>query len=76
MNRERMLAQLPPSNNQRWTFSRKAAVVAAVEAGIISFGEAAHRYRLSEEEFLAWQREVEARESRRRRGSQRDRETH
>jgi len=76
MNRDRMLSQLPPTNNQRWTFGRKAAVVAAVAAGYITFGEASRRYRLSVEEFLEWQREVEAREQRRRRAAQRENGTH
>jgi transposase-like protein len=72
-DRKRMIAQLPATNNQRWTFSRKAAVVAAVAAGAITFREAARRYRLSAEEFLAWQREVETRQTRRRDGAQRQR---
>ena len=39
---------------------RKAAVVAAVRAGMITVEEACRRYQLSEEEFLAWQRAFEA----------------
>ena len=39
---------------------RKAAVVAAVHAGMITVEEACRRYELSEEEFLAWQRAFEA----------------
>ena len=66
MDRVRMIPPLPSTNDQRWTFSRKAAVVAAVANGAITFGEAAQRYRLSEEEFLAWQRAVEVRQNRRR----------
>jgi hypothetical protein len=39
---------------------RKAAVVAAVRAGVITVEEACRSYQLSEEEFLAWQRAFEA----------------
>jgi hypothetical protein len=39
---------------------RKAAVVAAVRAGVITVEEACSRYQLSEEEFLAWQCAFEA----------------
>jgi hypothetical protein len=35
---------------------RKAAVVAAVRAGMITVEEACRRYQLSEEEFVSWQR--------------------
>ena len=39
---------------------RKAAVVAAVSAGMITVEEACRRYQLSEEEFLSWQQAFEA----------------
>jgi hypothetical protein len=39
---------------------RKAAVVAAVCNGMITLDEACDRYRLSQEEFLAWQRALAA----------------
>jgi hypothetical protein len=38
---------------------RKAEVVAAVRAGLISLEEACDRYRLSVEEFLSWQRLID-----------------
>ena len=38
----------------------KATVVAAVRAGRITMEEALHRYQLSEEEFLSWQRVLES----------------
>ena len=38
---------------------RKAAVVAAVQQGLISREEACRRYELSEEEFSSWQRSFE-----------------
>ena len=53
-------AALPPPNTRRWVVRRKAAVVAAVRAGVITVEEACRRYQLSEEEFLAWQRAFEA----------------
>jgi hypothetical protein len=52
---------LPPPNTKRWVVRRKAAVVMAVRAGVITLEEACRRYQLSEEEFLAWQRAFEAR---------------
>jgi hypothetical protein len=52
--RLRTLADLPPANTKRWVPQRKAAVVAAVEAGLISPEDACRRYRLTMEEFTAW----------------------
>ena len=52
---------LPPPDTKRWVVRRKAAVVVAVRAGVITLEEACRRYQLfSEEEFLAWQRAFEA----------------
>jgi len=51
---------LPPPSTKRWVVRRKAAVVIAVRAGVITLEEACRRYQLSEEEFLAWQRAFEA----------------
>ena len=53
------LDDLPPPNTERWVIRRKAEVVAAVRAGLISLEDACARYRLSVEEFLAWQRLIE-----------------
>jgi len=50
---------LPPRDTVRWVSSRKAAVVTAVQSGIISLSDACRRYSLSVEEFLSWQRAVE-----------------
>jgi hypothetical protein len=52
--------ELPPPSTKRWVVRRKAAVVAAVLAGVMTIEEACRRYQLSEEEFLAWQRAFEA----------------
>jgi hypothetical protein len=51
---------LPPSYTVRWVPRRKANVVAAVQAGILSMTEACFRYRLSPEEFLEWERQYKA----------------
>ncbi|MBV8093000.1 MAG: DUF1153 domain-containing protein [Acetobacteraceae bacterium] len=53
---DRKNAELPPPDTKRWVVRRKAAVVAAVRAGVITVQEACRRYQLSEEEFSAWQR--------------------
>ena len=52
-------ADLPPTDTKRWVARRKAEVVAAVRGGAIGLEEACHRYGLSEEEFLAWERGIE-----------------
>lgn len=51
-------ADLPAVDTHRWVASRKAAVVKAVAAGLISEAEALERYSLSEEEFGSWKRAV------------------
>ena len=50
---------LPPADTKRWVVRRKAAVVAAVHSGAIGLEEACHRYGLSDEEFLAWERGID-----------------
>ena len=50
------LANLPPADTERWVARRKAQVVAAVQAGLLTIDEALARYRLTLEEFAAWQR--------------------
>jgi len=57
---EFLIHGLPPPTTKRWVARRKAAVVAAVLAGVITVEEACRRYQLSEEELLAWQRAFEA----------------
>ena len=54
------MGELPPANTKRWVVRRKAAVVAAVQAGKITLEEACRRYQLTEEEFRAWQRAYDA----------------
>jgi hypothetical protein len=51
---------LPPTDTKRWVARRKAVVVDAVRRGALTLEEACRRYRLSVEEFDAWQRAIEA----------------
>jgi Protein of unknown function (DUF1153) len=55
-----MSAELPPPDSKRWTIRRKAAILAAVRAGQITFEDACRRYQLTEDEYLAWQRAFDA----------------
>ena len=54
------LDSLPPPDTKRWVIRRKAEVVAAVRAGLITLEEACRRYTLSIEGFLSWQRLVDS----------------
>lgn len=47
-------ADLPPPTTRRWVASRKATVVRAVAAGLISVDQAAEMYELSHEELESW----------------------
>ena len=51
-------ADLPPADTQRWVASRKAAVVRAVQAGLIRRETALETYRLSDDEFRSWETAV------------------
>jgi len=53
------VSDLPP-DTKRWVARRKAVVVNAVRSGAVSLEEVCRRYELSVEEFLAWQRAIEA----------------
>ncbi len=50
---------LPSANTKRWVIRRKAAVVNAVNAGVLTVDDACTRYKLSIEEFHAWRSLVE-----------------
>ncbi|HEY0445617.1 MAG TPA: DUF1153 domain-containing protein [Allosphingosinicella sp.] len=50
------LDRLPPPDTSRWVARRKAQVVAAVEAGLLTADEACRRYKLTVEELISWQR--------------------
>jgi hypothetical protein len=47
--------ELPPPETKRWSSRRKAAVIVATRAGIISRAEACQRYMLSDEELAGWE---------------------
>jgi hypothetical protein len=51
-------ADLPDASTRRWVASRKAAVVNAVDAGLISTEEAVKTWGLSEEELDSWRAAV------------------
>ncbi len=51
---------LPPKNTVRGVIRRKAEVGSAVRNGLIGLDEACERYRLSVDEFLNWERLVNA----------------
>lgn len=53
------LADLPPANTQRWVIRRKAEVVAAVRGGLLSLEDACARYRLTEDEYAAWEAAID-----------------
>ena len=53
------LADLPPPNTDRGVIRRKAVVVAAVHGGLLTIEEALERYRLTAEEFGAWQKAID-----------------
>ena len=53
------LADLPSPRTTRWVTRRKAEVVLAVHGGLLSLDDACRRYRLTAEEFLAWQQAIE-----------------
>lgn len=54
------LSDLPPSDTERWVIRRKAEVVAAVRGGLLTLEEACARYRLTNEEFVGWQKSIDA----------------
>ncbi len=51
-------ADLPATDTRRWVASRKAAVVKAVHANLISREDALKSYGLSEDEFTSWESAV------------------
>lgn len=53
------LADLPPADTKRWVVRRKAVVVFAVRAGLLTLEAACDYYSLSVEEFMSWQRLIE-----------------
>ncbi|MGZ3273471.1 MAG: CtrA inhibitor SciP [Caulobacteraceae bacterium] len=53
------LRDLPPRETERWVIRRKAEVVAAVRGGLLTLDEACERYRLTNEEFIGWQKSID-----------------
>ena len=53
------LDSLPPASTRRWVARRKAEVVTAVRAGLMTFDEACNRYGLTAEEFASWERAID-----------------
>ncbi|MCO6382030.1 MAG: DUF1153 domain-containing protein [Vannielia sp.] len=53
-------ADLPSRETRRWVASRKAAVVRAVENGLISLEDCMETYAISEEEYASWAQAVAA----------------
>ncbi|MEQ8367815.1 MAG: DUF1153 domain-containing protein [Roseicyclus sp.] len=51
-------SDLPEPATKRWVASRKAAVVRAIDAGLISADEAMKTYQISEEELAAWRQAI------------------
>ena len=51
---------LPPPDTKRWVARRKAAIVNAVRSGEMNIEDACRYYKLSTEEFAAWERAIEA----------------
>lgn len=51
-------ADLPSPSTRRWVASRKAAVVIAVEAGLVTQEEAIETWGLSAEELETWKNAV------------------
>ena len=54
------LGDLPPRETERWVIRRKAEVVAAVRGGLLTLDEACERYRLTNEEFIGWQKSIDS----------------
>jgi hypothetical protein len=52
-------ANLPQPGANRWVIRRKAVVVRAVRRGLLTLEEACSRYRLTVEEFRAWERLID-----------------
>lgn len=56
-----LFGQIPelPSLRKRWTVRRKAAIVEAVRGGWVPVEEVCQLYKLSVDELLAWERDID-----------------
>lgn len=52
------LETVPPVSTERWSPRRKAQVVDAVRAGLLSEEEVCRLYRMTADEFTGWQRSL------------------
>ncbi len=50
--------ELPPVDTTRWVARRKAAVLAAIDTGVLTRAEACARYHISDLELQLWERAV------------------
>jgi hypothetical protein len=48
-----------PRPDQRWTVQRKATVIQAVRGGWLPIEDVCDLYKISVDEFLAWERDVD-----------------
>jgi len=55
------LSDLPPPDSRAWGLRMKARVVAAVEGGLLTVGDACARYSMSLDEYRMWKRQTLAR---------------
>jgi hypothetical protein len=53
-----VIDNLPPIDTKRWVARRKAAVLAAIDAGVLTRAEACARYQISDIELRLWERAV------------------
>ncbi|MGI9436889.1 MAG: DUF1153 domain-containing protein [Geminicoccaceae bacterium] len=53
------LDDLPPPETKRWVARRKAEVVTAVQAQLLTLEDACKRYNLSMEEFVGWEAAID-----------------
>ncbi|MGI9493603.1 MAG: DUF1153 domain-containing protein [Geminicoccaceae bacterium] len=53
------LDDLPPPETKRWVARRKAEVVAAVRAQLLTLEDACKRYNLSMEEYTCWEAAID-----------------
>lgn len=53
------LDDLPDPSTRRWVARRKAEVVTAVRAGLLTFEAACERYNISHEEYASWERAID-----------------
>src|SRR5690348_6503978 len=57
--KHRSRASSAAPSHERWTVRRKAAIVKAVGGGRVSLDEVCRTYKLSIEEFLTWERDMD-----------------